>query len=799
MPNTRQIDIPIVGMTCAACVDTVERALSGTSGIINADVNLATESVHLVLDETQTGVGAVIDAVRSSGYDVPLEQSRFQVEGMHCAACVGRIEGAIAALPAVHGVVVSLTTGEATVEHLGAIGNQVSKAAKAAGYAAVVADDAATTRPDVDGERDLRTRLLVAALLSSVLIVLGITASHTSLSMAVVHSLLLLVTTPVQFFSGWPFLKGFFSALRHGHANMNSLIAVGTLSAYGYSAAITLAPILSTAPVADHVYFDTAAMIITFILLGRVLEGRARRRASDAIRALMDLRPETAFVIREGREVVTPVAQVVPGDRIRVKPGDRIPVDGQILEGHSAVDESLLTGESMPVEKQPDADVLAGSVNTTGTFVFEAQTVGADTTLGRIVELVKRAQASKAPIQRLADRVAGIFVPIVFCLASATFIGWWVFTGAVEGAVINAVAVLIISCPCALGLATPTAILVGIGRAAQFGVLFKQGETLETIQASRTIVFDKTGTLTSGRLEVTNLVTLGPTSERDLLRLAAAAEAASEHPLARAILEEAHKRHIDIAPATGFGAIPGGGVRATVDGAVILLGSARLLKTEGIDAARGQAPASNLEEEGKTTIYVARSGQIEGLIGLSDGVRPEAAGTVDKLHDAGFEAVMLTGDNTRTAAAVARTIDLDLIVAEVRPEDKAHRIQALQADRGSVIMVGDGINDAPALVQADIGIAIGTGTDVAVESADVVLIQDDLRRVHDAVLLSRRVMRVIRQNLAWAFGYNVVLIPVAALGWLNPLGGPMLAALAMAFSSISVVTNALRLRRYQPS
>ena len=798
MAHHQHIDLPVTGMSCAACVDTVERALTDTPGVIDAGVNLATESARIVLDTERATVDSVVEAVRSAGYGVHTGQTRFHIEGMHCAACVGRVEQAAAEVPGVHDVVVNLTTGEATVRHIGTSTDNIVEAVRAAGYSAAVATATSPRSSDERGVDDLRARLLVAASLSIALFALGMSASRFTLSMAVVHPLLFVLATPVQFWCAWPFLKGFIAALRHGHANMNSLIAVGTLSAYGYSTAITAGPFFTDAPPSDHVYFDTAAMIITFILLGRVLEGRARRRASDAIQSLMDLRPETAFVVRDGREVETPVDQVVPGDHIRVKPGSRIPVDGTVISGHSAVDEALLTGESLPIEKQESDGVVAGSVNTTGTFLFEASAIGADTALGRIVELVKTAQASKAPIQRLADKIAGIFVPIVFGLAAATFTGWWMTTGSVEPAIINAVAVLIISCPCALGLATPTAILVGTGRAAQLGVLFKRGETLETIHKSRTIVFDKTGTLTTGHPRITDLVPNGDQDEIDLLQSAAAAESASEHPLARAILSEAETRQIEASAASSFEAIPGGGVRAFVKDETIVLGSAKLLKAEGISTTASGAAAQKLEEEGKTVIYVAREGNLVGLIALSDTVRPEAATMVTELHADGFETVMLTGDNARTAAAVARAIDIDLIVAEVRPEDKANRIKALQAERGNVIMVGDGINDAPALVQADIGIAIGTGTDVAVESADIVLMQNDLGRVRDTIALSHRALRIIKQNLFWAFAYNVVLIPIAALGWLNPLGGPMLAGLAMAFSSVSVVTNALRLRRYQP-
>lgn len=789
--------LPIKGMTCAACVDTLERALSEAPGVESAAVNLATSSARLLVDIERTDANQIASAIRAAGYDVAPVSTRFEIHGMHCASCVGLVEHAVRNLPAVQHAEVSLATGEALVDHFGPIEDEVVSAARSAGYDATVSHTRRVEDTAEEDEPGLKIRFVIATSLSVVLMALGMAASRISLDMGVVHLLLLLTATPIQFWCGWPFLQGFFSALRHRHTNMNSLIAVGTLAAYGYSTAVTVSPWVSGSPPSDHAYFDTAAMIITFILLGRVLEGRARRRASGAIQALMNLRPETAFVVRDGVEVETPVARVLPGDKVRIRPGGRIPVDGTIVEGHSAVDEALLTGESLPVEKRQGDDVVAGSVNTTGSFLLDVTAIGEETVLGRIVDLVRNAQASKAPIQRLADRIAGVFVPVVFGLATATFALWWSIGGELEPALINAVAVLIISCPCALGLATPTAILVGTGRGAQLGVLFKQGETLETIHRCRAIVFDKTGTLTTGEPRVTDLIAFDDHDESAVLGAAAAAESQSEHPLARAIVREASERRLALPQPTTFEAIPGGGVRAVVEQQQIVLGSARLMRSEGI--APKEDGAQQLEEEGKSTVYVCSNGTLIGLIALSDTVRPEARETIQSLHDDGFEVVMLTGDNARTAAAVARKIEIDLVVADVRPDAKADRIRVLQLERGPVGMVGDGNNDAPALAQADVGVAIGTGTDVAVESADVVLVRDNLRGVGDAIALSRRTMRIIRQNLFWAFAYNILLIPVAALGLLNPMGGPMLAGLAMAFSSLSVVSNALRLRRFQPS
>jgi len=537
-------------------------------------------------------------------------------------------------------------------------------------------------------------------------------------------------------------------------------------------------------------------MIITFVLLGRVLEHRARNRTSDAIRQLLDLQPEVARVIRDGETTEIPLSQVVVGDQLHIRPGDRIPVDGEVLEGHSSVDESLITGESMPVEKQLGDAVTGGSVNTTGSFTFEARLIGEDTALARIVAYVEQAQASRPPIQRLADRIAGIFVPVVFGIASLTLLAWWIGTGSFSAAMVNAVSVLIISCPCALGLATPTAILVGTGQGAKLGLLIKSGEAVETAHRIRIVVLDKTGTLTHGRPTVTDIVPSEGYEEEQLVSLAVSLEWNSEHPIAKAILDEAHRRNLPAISLEDFEAVPGGGVRATNHGTRLLLGSQKFLKREGFQIS---SDASDLlSQEGKTVVYLGENDRIAGMIAVADELRAESREAVDRLKAMGLEIAMMTGDNTRTAEAVARKVGIGLVVAEVLPEDKANRIVALQEQRGVVAMVGDGINDAPALAQADVGIAIGTGTDVAIESADIALMSGDLRGIASIIELSRRTMRIIKQNLFWAFAYNVILIPVAATGLLTPWGGPMLAAAAMAFSSVTVVTNALRLKRFTP-
>lgn len=781
--------LTISGMSCAACVTRVESALADTPGVESASVNLATNEATVAFDQDALPFEKLIQSVESAGYGVTAETTVLQVDGMSCAACVGRVESALTALPGVTSVTVNLATNEAAVEHLSVSTSDLSAAVERAGYTIRSSSDVSASEDET-----LIPKLIVSGGISIALMVLGTRGIRTNLDPALHATIALLITIPAQFWCGWPFLTGFWSALRHGSANMHSLIAVGTLSAFTYSLVVTIDGLVQGTSGQAHLYFDTATMIITFVLLGRVLEHRARNRTSDAIRSLMDLQPETARVIREGETIEVPVDQVLAGDLIHVRPGDRVPVDGRITQGQSSIDESLISGESMPVDKQVGDDVTGGSINHTGSFTFEATKVGADTALARIIDLVKQAQASRPPIQRLADRIAAVFVPIIFAIAGVTFLAWWLIDGSFSIAMVNAVAVLIISCPCALGLATPTAVLVGTGKAAELGLLIKHGEIIETAHRIRTIVLDKTGTLTHGRPVVTDIHPFEGQSENDLIGLAAALERNSEHPIGIAIVEEAERRGIDPGATETFEAVAGGGVRGRVDGRNVLLGTERFLRQEGV--ASDTASAEELQSAGRTAILVAIDGLYAGTIGVADQVKENARSVVAELKRSGIEVAMLTGDNTRTAEAVAKSLGLDLVVAEVRPEDKASRITALQQDRGIVAMVGDGINDAPALAQADVGIAIGTGTDVAIESADVALMSGDLKGISALISLSRRTMRIIRQNLFWAFAYNVLLVPVAAAGLLTPWGGPKLAAAAMAFSSVTVVTNALRLKRF---
>jgi P-type Cu+ transporter len=733
------------------------------------------------------------------------------VRGMHCAACVGKVEGALAGVPGVETAAVNLATEQATVTfdparaNVGGLQAAVAAAGYDLGAAPVARDDAALDREQGEREREqrrLRVRVLVGTLLSVPLLVGGMPEffpwAPAWLRQPWIQFAL---ATPVQLWVGAGFHAGFLHDLRYRTASMATLVSLGTSAAYLFSVAVMLWPHVFHAAGA-MTYFETAAVVITLVVLGRWLEARARGRTSEAIRRLVSLAPRTARVLRGSAEVDVPTADVVVGDLIRIRPGERVPVDGTVVEGASTVDESMLTGESLPVDKSLDAPVSAGTVNRTGSFVFRATRVGAETTLARIVQLVEQAQGSRAPIQRLADRVAAVFVPIVLWIAAATFAGWW-WLGpepAILHALTNAVAVLVIACPCAMGLATPTAIMVATGRGAEYGVLVRSAAALERLHAVTTLVFDKTGTLTQGRPLVTDVVAGDPgTSEADVLGLAAAAEQGSEHPIGEAIVTLAKERGLAL-PAVGeFVTVPGQGIDALASEGRVLLGNAALMQARGVDVEALGPRAAALAAGGKTVVYVAFAGHALGLVAVADELKPEAAAAVAALRRRGIDLAMLTGDQRTTALAIARQAGIERVLAEVQPEAKAREIAALKASGRVVAMVGDGINDAPALAQADVGIAMGSGTDVAIEAADVTLMRGDLGGVVTAVDLSRRTIRIVKQNLAWAFGYNVVLVPVAA-GVLYPLWGvllsPILAGAAMALSSVSVVTNSLRLKRW---
>ncbi|WP_026370468.1 heavy metal translocating P-type ATPase [Kallotenue papyrolyticum] len=822
--STQQITLPVTGMTCAACVNRVEKALRRLEGVEQAQVNLATEQTSVTYDPQRVQPATLIQAIERSGYGVITEQLELPIGGMTCAACVNRVEKALRRVDGVLDASVNLATERARVTLIPGVADVAAlrAAVERAGYS-VIEPAAGETTAGEDSEaaarraevRDRLRRLIVSVAFGLPLFVLsmlqdlgligpwligaadalphGGMADHLPANQNLLNWLFLALATPVQCYAGAGFYRDAWNALRHRSANMGTLIALGTSAAYGYSLAVLLFGLRG------HVYFETAAVIIALVLVGRFLEARARSQTGAAIRALMGLQPRTARVLRSGQEVDVPIAEVRVGEVLVVRPGEKIPVDGVILSGQSTVDESMLTGESLPVDKRPGDAVTGGTLNRAGAFQMRATRVGRDTALAQIIRLVQEAQGSKAPVQRLADRIAAIFVPVVLLIALATFVSWLLATGDATRALIFAVAVLVIACPCALGLATPTAIMVGTGVGARHGILIRNAEALERASVLTTVVLDKTGTITAGQPAVTDVLPMGVAQET-LLTLAASAERLSEHPLAQAIVAAARTQGLALAQPTDFTALAGHGIRATVDGQCLLVGSPRLMREQGIDLAALEPAIERLQRAGRTAVIVARDGVALGAIGIADPVKPTSAAAIAALKRLGLEVKMLTGDHRRTALAIAHSVGLDDadVLAEVLPERKAEEIRRLQTQGRRVAMVGDGINDAPALAQADVGIAMGSGTDVAMEAADITLLRGDLRAVAQAIHLSRRTMRTIKWNLFWAFAYNVVGIPLAA-GAFYPLTGwqlsPIFAAGAMAFSSVLVVSNSLRLRR----
>lgn len=740
---------------------------------------------------------------------------RLRIGGMGCASCVGRVERALAGVAGVSDARVNLASGVAAVTTIrDGIVPELVAAVEKTGFSAAAEESGRTSRSGTEEETEragLRRALRVALVLTVPIVVLDMGGHwvpafgqwlEATLGRPVLLGLLLILATLVQFGPGRRFYRHGVPALLRGAPDMNSLVVMGTSAAWAYSVVATFAPWVLPEGAAQ-VYFEASAVIITLILLGRYLEARARGRTGAAIERLMDLQPATARLVRGARVIDVAADSVLPGDRVRVRPGERIPVDGRIVEGGSFVDQSMITGEPMPVEKGPGAEVTGGTVNQTGTFDFEATHTGDETVLAQIVRMVEEAQAARLPIQALVNRVTLYFVPAVIVIALLTFVGWWWLgpAPALSFALVNAVAVLIIACPCAMGLATPTSIMVGTGKAAEWGILFRDGGALQTLRDTETVAFDKTGTLTVGRPSLDRTLTAEGFVADDCLRLAAAAESRSEHPLARALVEAAAARGLNLPPCHDFMSTTGGGIEASVDGRAVLVGRASFLGERGIDTSGFEAEASALAASGKTLLYTAIDGRAAAVYAVADPPKAEAAAAVRALREDGREVVMISGDQAATAEAVAREIGIESVVAGVLPAGKVEAVRALQSGGRKVAFVGDGINDAPALAQADVGIALGTGTDVAIESADVVLMSGDPRKVSQAMALSRATLRNIRQNLFWAFGYNVCLIPVAA-GALYPVLGwtlsPALAAAAMALSSVCVVGNALRLRRLRP-
>jgi Cu+-exporting ATPase len=808
--------LQIRGMSCASCVARIEKTLRRLNGVKEASVNLATEKVAILYDPTVVKERELVLAIEDLGYRVPpisakKEKLTISVGGITCAACVNRIEKGLGKMSGVTEAHVNLATEKATVlfqpDLIGK--SELKKTIEELGYEVRGFEEEGLS--DREGEARVREiglqkRKFIISAAFAALIFFGNMPEWFPWwpKLLQEHLALFVLTTPVQFWAGWQFYRGFWLALKHRTSDMNTLIAVGTSAAYLYSTVVTFFPgIFQARGLGVNVYYDTSAMIITLILLGKLLEAIAKGRTSMAIKRLMGLQPKTARVVRNGQDLDIPVEEVRGGDRVIVRPGEKVAVDGIVREGRSAVDESMLTGESIPVEKNPGDLVMGGTINKTGSFKFEATKVGKETALAQIIKLVEEAQGSKAPIQRLADRVASVFVPVVILIALGTFGVWMIFgpEPAFTLALLNFVAVLIIACPCALGLATPTAIMVGTGRGAENGILLKGGESLETIHRVNTVLFDKTGTLTEGKPMVTDIVVRDGFQEDQILLWAASVEKGSEHPLGEAIIHAAEEKKIPIVSVEAFEAIPGQGVKAKLGDQPILLGNFMLMEENGVelDGLRGQV--ERLANEGKTPMIVAKNRSAAGIVAVADTLKPNSREAVEALQRMGLEVVMITGDNEKTAKAIASQIGIQLVLAEVLPWEKSAQVKKLQEEGKVVAMVGDGINDAPALAQADVGIAIGTGADVAMESADITLITGDLRAVVAAIQLSKRTIRTIKQNLFWAFVYNVLGIPIAA-GILYPFWGillnPMIASAAMAMSSVSVVSNSLRLKRFRP-
>jgi len=807
----------ITGMTCSTCAATLTKGLRQTYGVEEANVNFASEKASIEYDTSKIDLSKLNSTIAGLGYGVATIKSVFPISGMTCAGCAGRVEKALKGVPGVISANVNLASEKASVEYTE--GTDISgfkKAVAAAGYKLgaeieEIGDMAVVARHEL---KTIRNKLIVAAVLAVTIMLLSFGPGFGGKAL-----LLWALATPVQFWAGLSFYRGAWGALKHRTADMNTLIAVGTSAAYFYSVVVVLFPgIFTSGELEANLYFDTSAMIIAIILLGRFLEARAKGRTSDALKKLMNLKPKTARIVRNGQEKEIPVEDVIAGYEIIIRPGESIPVDGIVSEGFSSIDESMITGESLPVDKKPGDEVLGATINKTGSFRFKATRVGKDTALSRIIRLVEEAQGSKAPIQRLADVISSYFVPIVIGIATITFIVWY-FAGpspSLTFAFLNFIAVLIIACPCALGLATPTAIMVGTGKGAENGILIRNAEALERAHKVDTILLDKTGTLTRGKPMVTNVIATPSFTEDEILKISAAAEYGSEHPLGEAIVREAHHRALKLQKASSFSAIPGHGVEAKIGNNKLLLGNLKLMKQHGINIDDLEKEANRLHAEGKTVMLLSLNGKAAGLIALADTLKNDAFKAIEALNKMGIETIMLTGDNKRTAGAIAREAGIDRVLAEVLPQHKADEVKRLQREGRVVAMVGDGINDAPALAQADIGIAIGTGTDIAMETGDITLIRGELQGIATAISLSKRTIRTVKQNLFWAFAYNTALIPVAAgvlylafssgdtpsglkfilgdYGFLNPI----MAAVAMAASSLTVVSNSLRLRNFKP-
>lgn len=812
----KKMTLPVQGMTCATCALTVEKAVGKLVGVAEASVNLATEQLTVNYDDSQVTLSDLQATVRKAGYELvaPFEKQLLEIEGMTCATCALTVEKALSKVEGVHHASVNLATEKASVSYDPAQASlaDIATAVEKAGYKAVLPQtNSPVTAVDSKEQHqsDLWSRFIWSTVFTLPVLYIAMGPMlpggglplpaflHQPLTFALVQ---LFLTLPVMYIGRAFYQKGF-KTLFAGHPNMDSLIAVGTSAALVQGLIMTVLIARGQADLSHghpELYFESAAVILTLITLGKHMEALSKGWTSDAIKKLMNLAPKTARLIRDGQEVTLPLEQVQVGDVLQVRPGEQIPVDGKVLQGQSTVDESMLTGESLPVKKAVGDSVVGATLNQHGAFQMQATKVGADTTLAQIIRLVEEAQGSKAPIAQLADRVSAVFVPIVMVLALLSGLAWWtlgqepwIFSLSIT------ISVLVIACPCALGLATPTAIMVGTGKGAENGLLFKSGQAVEVLQKVDTIVFDKTGTITQGKPQVTDMTVFSSATEEEVLQLAASAEQYSEHPLAQALLKSAEDAGLSLLPSQDFQALSGRGLSVKIAEQTILLGNEKLMKESGIALGSAIATAETYANQAKTPVYLAADGHLLVVIAIADQVKPSSHAAIQALHQMGLEVVMLTGDNEKTAQAIADQVGIDTVISQVLPEDKANQVKALQAQGKQVAMVGDGINDAPALAQAEVGIAIGSGTDVAIESADLVLMHSDLMDVPKAVRLSQLTMKTIKQNLFWAFAYNVIGIPIA-MGLLHLFGGPllnpMLAGAAMALSSVSVLLNALRLR-----
>ncbi len=812
----KKIDIPITGMTCAACATAIERSLLKLEGVETVFVNFPSERATIEFKDPEKPVPlqAIIEDIKGEGYGVTSTKTEFAVKGMTCAACVGAVERALNGLYGVLNVSVNLASEKASVEYIPTIVGfeDFKEVVKEAGYTAeqITEEFVDREREQREGEfKALKKQFIVSAMLTAPIII----GSMFTIPILSSWYLLFLLATPVQFWSGMRFHKAAISALMHRTTNMNTLISVGTTSAYVYSLFATFMPqLFFKGAMMPHVYFDTSATIITLILLGRLLEARAKGRTSEAIKRLIGLQAKTASVLRNGVEREISIQEVTVGDIVIVRPGERIPVDGEVVEGFSTVDESMLTGESLPVEKSPGDKVFGGTINKAGSFKLKALKIGKETALAQIIRLVQEAQGSKAPIQRLADKVASVFVPVVIGIAVMTFFIWFIFgpKPSFSLALMNFIAVLIIACPCALGLATPTAIMVGTGKGAEKGILIRDAEALELSHKIESVILDKTGTITKGEPELIDIKLVGTsvTEGPDFyLQIAASAERLSEHPLGQAVVKKAAEMGLNLFEATEFSAIPGGGIKAKVkihgrdsngsNMSEVFIGNEAMMKREGIDVLPVRVLSDEISSNGRTPVFVALNNEIKAVFSLADTIKDGSIDAIRSLKSMGIEVVMLTGDHQNTARAIAREVGIERFFSEVMPDHKVKIVKKIKSEGKITAMVGDGINDAPALAEADVGIAMGTGTDIAIEASDITLIKGNLKSVVDAIKLSRLTIRTIKQNLFWAFFYNIVGIPVAA-GLLYPFGGPllnpMIASAAMAFSSVSVVSNSLRIR-----